>query len=290
MGRYNVGMQRFPPAEKTPPIVKPRQHLTAAAGLLIVFVAILSVCNLAFSAGQFTGERARRDSLWAVVRYICVAGEMLAHNPAPCVSVDLAAGIDKGFAILPYPGGANHFLLVPTAPIAGIESPVLRDPGAVNYFALAWNARAHLSAALHVQLVRDSVGLAVNSAVSRSQDQLHIHIGCVRPDVYRAMREHESSLKTQWTPFDVPLAGRRYMARWVPEDHLTSNPFALLAAGVPDAKHDMANRTLVVIGLNRPNGSVGFVLLENRVNRAIADFAGGEELLDYSCRIASTQP
>ncbi|HZM08527.1 MAG TPA: CDP-diacylglycerol diphosphatase, partial [Methylocella sp.] len=37
------------------------------------------------------------------------------------------------------------------------------------------------------ELPRDAINMAINTAGSRSQDQLHIHIDCIRPDVRKAL-------------------------------------------------------------------------------------------------------
>ena len=63
-----------------------------------------------------------------------------------------------------------------------------------NYFADAWQAREYVSGALHEVLPRDDIGLAINSLRGRSQDQLHIHIDCIRPDVRAALHKNEASL------------------------------------------------------------------------------------------------
>jgi CDP-diacylglycerol pyrophosphatase len=254
----------------------------AVASILAASVA--SISTLATSSAQSDGTGGKRGTLWAIVRNVCVAGELLRHNPTPCISVDLRDGVDKGFALLAYPGSVTHLLLVPTTPIAGIESPELRQPDSINYFALAWDARMRLSEALNQNVARDSVGLAVNSALSRSQDQLHIHLSCVKPKVREALHEHESSIKTNWARFEPALSGHHYMARWVPGEHLTANPFILLADVLQNPVQDMPNETLAIIGMTRANGAEGFVLLEDQVRWEIADFAGAEELLDLSCR------
>ena len=49
---------------------------------------------------------------------------------------------------------------------------------------------------------------------------------------------------------------------------------------------DMGNRTLVVIGLTRTDGTSGFVLLADQVNKDRGDLANGEELLENTCHLA----
>jgi CDP-diacylglycerol pyrophosphatase len=254
--------------------------------------AIASVCAafaLLLAAGAAQKDRAR-DALWELVHNECVPDQSQSHDPGACVQVDLSKGMENGFAILKDPMGATQVLLISTARISGIESPILLSPNAANYFADAWEARTYIDKALHQTLPRDDIGLAINSAASRTQDQLHIHVDCIRADVREALHQHEASIGNSWAPLNVFLSGRRYMAMWVSGEQLGSNnPFKLLADGVPGAVQDMGNRTLAVIGSTRANGAVGFVILEDEVNRQSGDLAIGEELLDHTCRVAATE-
>jgi CDP-diacylglycerol pyrophosphatase len=258
---------------------------TAAAVVMLA----AAVCILA-AAPQALNPR---DALWALVHEECVPDQLQSHEPRPCVQVDIHDGVEKGFAVLKDMRGVTQFLLIPTARVSGIESPIAWAPDAPNYFADAWEARSFIDDALHRTLPRDDVGLAINSTASRSQDQLHIHMDCVQPDLQKALREHEASIGTQWAPLDAPFPGHHYyVAMWVPGERLGSNnPFQLLANGLPGAQKNMGDRTLVVVGYTRTNGTAGFVILEDQVNRASHDSAHGEDLLDHTCRvIAPAQP
>ncbi len=231
-----------------------------------------------------------RNALWEVVHNVCVPGELQNHDPMPCEKVDVDQGIDRGFAILRDPRGGTQFLLIPTARISGIESPLVRQDNAPNYFSMAWDVRAHLDGALGRELPRDDVALAVNSVVSRSQDQLHIHFSCIRPEVFRTLHQHENWIGSHWAPFRASLFDERYQAMWIPGEQLSPhNPFRLLAEGLPNAVANMASRTLVVVGFARSDGTPGFVLLADQVNEAKDDLANGEALLDHSCRIAAVK-
>ena len=143
-----------------------------------------------------------------------------------------------------------------------------------------------MNQALQRTLPPDDISLAINSAQSRSQDQLHIHIDCVRSDVFDALHANEDAIGSRWAPFPHPFFGHHYMAMWVPGEHLGSgNPFLLVAEGLPGARQDMGDRTLVVVGLTRADGTKGFVLLEDQVKKESHDLASGEELQDHTCRI-----
>jgi CDP-diacylglycerol pyrophosphatase len=202
----------------------------------------------------------------------------------------LNGGIENGFAILKDLRGPAKFLLIPTVQIDGIESPILLSPNAPNYFAHAWNARKYLDVALGKPLPRSGIGLAINSAKSRNQDQLHIHIACVYSEVFEALKKNQGLIGNEWAPFKPFLLGQHYFARWIAGENLgENNPFVLLAKTLPGAAQDMDNWTLAVIGFTRIDGTEGFVILADQFNGETRDWASGEELLDNSCGIAAVQ-
>jgi len=235
-----------------------------------------------------TGSRAagteRRDALWRLIHDGCIpAAARGAYPPAPCAEVDRA----QGYAILKDRRGRFQYLLLPLARITGIESPALLAAGAPDVFADAWRARLYVEAALHRSVPREDLALAVNSAEGRTQDQLHVHIDCLRPDVRDALRRFLPSLTRQWRPLPAPLPPARhaYLARWVDGDALTVNPFASLAAALP-AGDRMGRHSLVVAGARGTDGRAGFILLSGRADARRGDRGSGDELLDLDCAAA----
>ena len=110
---------------------------------------------------------------------------------------------------------------------------------------------------------------------------MHIHIDCVRLDVQAALREHAAAIGTAWAPFPAKLAGHDYMAMRIDQPELAhTNPFILLADGIPGARADMAHYTLVLVG-----AADGFVLLAGRA-AGITNRGSGEELQDHACAAA----
>ena len=261
-------------------------RLIVSWGLAIV-VAISACTALTMLAADAAQRELPPNTLWEIVHNVCVPGQSEHHDPKPCLQVDLNGGIESGFAILRDPRGGTQFLLTPTTRISGIESPIVRGPSAVNYFASAWEARIYINDALHLTLPRDDIGLAINSAVSRSQDQLHIHFSCIRADVREALHKNEGRIGNQWAPLNFSFFAHYYMAMWVSGEHLgPHNPFRLLAQ-LPNSARDMGNRTLVVVGLTRADGTKGFVIVAGQVNKESGDLANGEQLLDQSCHVAA---
>ncbi|MDT5112185.1 MAG: CDP-diacylglycerol pyrophosphatase [Mycobacterium sp.] len=224
------------------------------------------------------------NALWQIVSGQCVPDQEQHGVPAPCADVDLSAGEDKGTAVLKDLVGATQFLLIPTGRVTGIESPELLAPDAPNYFASAWRARSFVDERAGWTLPRDWVSLAINSEDARTQDQLHIHVDCVRRDVHEALTRHRADVGSAWAPFPVPLVGHRYSAIAVEGEDLDVNLFQLLADGIKGAQSDMGAQTLVVVGAYGPDGQPGFIVLADHVDVAAGDTAGGEALQDHmSC-------
>ncbi len=226
--------------------------------------------------------RADPDALWKIVHDQCVPSEQSAGDPAPCAVVDLAGG----YAILKDRRGATQFLVIPTVKIAGIESPEILAPSAPNYWRAAWDARRLVEQRAGVSIPRDDIGMVVNSAYGRSQNQLHIHVDCIRPDVIEALRAAAPEIESQWKPLDAELAGHHYHAlRLDGADLGDRNPFKILAAGDAEAAGDMGRETLAVMGATLSDGRSGFFLLSDRADVVSMDVASSESLLDHDCAV-----
>jgi CDP-diacylglycerol pyrophosphatase len=222
-----------------------------------------------------------RDALWEIVDGMCVPNMRHRGNPAPCAQVDLR----RGFVVMKDINGRTQFLLIPTLRIRGIEDPQLLQPSALNYWQSAWESRALLEQQVGHRVPREALGLAINSAPGRSQDQLHIHIDCLRPDVAETLRTHGSRIGTNWSSLEVPLVGRSYRAmRVMGEGFGASDPFQLLARDL-HARADMEQQTLVVAGYRSARGEPGFVLLSHHTDLSAGDRAHGEDLLDHRCTV-----
>lgn len=246
--------------------------------------ALVASALVVASAFLGTGEAlADPNALWDIVHDRCVPDQQQQGVPAPCALVDLDAGEEKGFAVLKDLVGERQFLLIPTGRVTGIESPEILAPDAPNYFEAAWRARSFVDGQAGFTLPRDWVSLAINSEAVRTQDQLHIHVDCVRVDVAEALGRHAADIGPAWAPFPVPLVAHRYSAIAVEGEDLAGvNPFQLLADGVPGARADMGSQTLVVVGAYLPGGQPGFVILADHVDVASGDTAGGEALQDHA--------
>src|SRR5260370_42245644 len=95
------------------------------------------------------------------------------------------------------------------------------------YSAEAWHARDRLTRYAGHSVARTAIGLAVNTARSRSQDQFHIHIECLRQDVFESLRAAAGHMTETWSPVNV--AGSTYDGLRILGEGLGGlHPFALL--------------------------------------------------------------
>jgi CDP-diacylglycerol pyrophosphatase len=228
------------------------------------------------------------STLWHIVDDRCVPHEEQTHEPAPCAKVDLSHGREQGYVVLKDINGATQYLLMPTARIHGMESPEILAPEVPNYWELAWQARSYMEERLHHPVPRTDVSLAVNSSLGRTQDQLHIHIDCVAPEVKSALAAHINEIGPNWAPFPVSFAGHEYQAMRIEQAELgRTDPFRLLADSSPAVAADMGHYTLVLVGAVFPGDMPGFVLLADHANLAMGDRASGEELQDHSCQLGN---
>ena len=227
---------------------------------------------------------ANPDLLWKFIHELCVPNALQGRPPEPCTRVELQDGPERGYALLKDAVGPAQYLLIPTARVPGIEAAFLWTPDAPNYFAPAWRYRTYVEELLHRQLPRDGISLAVNSAISRSQNQLHIHIDCTRETVREVIARHVREVGDAWAPFPELLAGHHYRAMRVMSPELDgADPFRLLARSLPDPDTMMGHHTLVVVGADFGDGQAGFVVLDGEADLAHGNLAHGAELQDHSC-------
>lgn len=224
--------------------------------------------------------------LWRVVHDGCLAAQTSIGVPAPCLEVNLK----RGYAIIKDPERATQLLLVPTRRIPGIESPLLLVDGSENYWFDAWSAKHWLEREVGAPIPHADLGLAMNSIFSRTQDQLHIHIDCVRSEARVLVDAAVPTLGRHWTGRPLRLGGTSYDALWIDGDDLArSNPFRLLAED-GRARGDMGSYSLALLGAERPGGPPGFVLLRSHESPANGGAPSGERLLDHHCQILKSDP
>jgi CDP-diacylglycerol pyrophosphatase len=244
-------------------LIPKRLKLGAAGALAAVLLATLA-CG------------ANPDALRQIVEEQCLVHWAQRHDPAPCERIELGdpPREDSGYALLADRKGGAHFLLIPTRRITGIESTDLALPAAPNYLSAAWRSRARLEAAVGHALPRNAVGLAVNPMHARSQNQLHIHVECVRPDVRQALAGQAGHFAGGWR--SVRIGAYNLEAREIAGETLDGeNPFKLLNEHILEEHGTIGEYTLVIAGTQSASGP-GFIVLTG-------PSVAGELLLDSTC-------
>ncbi|ANN77495.1 CDP-diacylglycerol diphosphatase [Bordetella flabilis] len=247
---------------------------------------------------------AKRGVLWKVVQ-ACLQASNDPRQPGnggnsgsgggaaasnPCAKVD----VPNGYVILKdnNPSSPYEFLLLPTASVTGIEDSRLWVLDGPSYWQYAYENRHYVTDLLKPPKTA-RIGFAANSIYGRSQDQLHIHIGCVQPQVITVLSRHMDELSaTQWTWLPRMLNRKyQYRALLVDQKSLSvTDPFRALAGDVaPDGS--MLRHTLFMTAVTLPKGQPGFVLLDTEADDDVRHGRGKEgsnwgsaaELLDLAC-------
>ncbi len=222
---------------------------------------------------------AGRDGLRQVVQNQCLQNWRQHRGPAPCERIWLSSPQpdSPGYAVLEDRKGGAHYLLIPLQTFPGTDSAELLDPDLPNYFAQAWGARDLLDKFVGHAVPRSDVGLALNEARAREQDQFHIHIECLRPEVFEALHAAAPQIGAKWSPLTVN--GSTYQAMRISDLTLAmTRPFELVAQLSADARHHLANYTVLIAGMQYPDGA-GFAILTSTGPSA-------ELLLDPGCTVA----
>lgn len=240
---------------------------------------VAGMMAFAVEAGENAG------ALWQVEK-VCLANHATTGLAFPCLEVKAAVSGNPGYVVLRPPFGPGDTILTPAEKSPGIEDSRLQRAEAANYFSLAWNARHFISGKTSRPLGRADVALAVNAQITRSQDQLHVHLDCIAGDVRAALQEMEPGVPANgWVALPRPIRHLRFWAHRVRAETLDGiNPFALVARDIPGARVTMGQMTIVVAGSNFKDGGKGFLVLAARVGGTRAEAVStGEELLDHAC-------
>jgi CDP-diacylglycerol pyrophosphatase len=249
---------------------------------ILAVVAVLTV-SAAFAAYAM---ELHRMALWQVVR-ACVADYRLTGTPFPCLEVNLTGGEALGSVVL-RPPLSEDTVLAPTRRIIGIEDPFLQSPEAPNYFDAAWRARAFLKNGDGQEPERDAVALFVNSAIVRTQDQLHIHVGCLVPYARAKLAAAAPRVPMgEWAQIGPVVPHTMFWAYRIPGTDLENvNPFRLAAEVVAGKTKDPGDLTVVVVGV-RDEDEDQFLILASYAKAPHAWWpVGADNLLD-SCRFAA---
>src|SRR6202789_1514596 len=234
------------------------EAVTRGAKTVRIFaVVVVFTVSAAFAAYAM---ELHRMALWQVVR-ACVADYKLTGTPFPCLEVNLTGGEERGTVVL-RPPLMEDMVLAPTRRIEGIEDPFLQSPEAPNYFDAAWRARRFLRDADGQARERGALALFVNSAVVRTQDHLHIRVGCLLPYARRTLAAAAPRVPMgEWAQIGPVVPHTVFWAYRIPGTGLASvNPFRLAAEELGAKTKSPGDLTVAVAGV-RVDGDDEFLIL-----------------------------
>ncbi len=245
----------------------------------LVIAALCAGAAFATSALAFS-----RQALWRVDQ-ACVASFRLTGLALPCLDVHIERGVESGYIVL-RPPFIDDTIIAPTARITGLEDPFLATAAAANYIEDAWRERAQAAGAAGRSLAHDDFALAINSRDTRSQDQLHVHLGCLsRETKARIATLTAKAPSGAWTPLSARLRGLAYAAYpLMGADLARENVLRLVLRERAALGDDPSATTLAVAGVRRVDGTDGFVALVAQTTRGRgARQPTAEMLLEPGC-------
>lgn len=223
-----------------------------------------------------------RSALGLVVD-ACRINSRVTGSPFPCIKVVELPSPLSSYAILREPDDKERTILAPLADIPGTEDPRLVAPGGPNFFGAAWKERSIEIRPRASSSFPAEFALAVNPATWRTQDRLHVHIGCTRPRFRALLKSHELDIsRSQFTKLrnSSGLWARFYSAK----DPSEFNPIQAVASGVGDAKSNMAHFAIGVFDAVLSDGQRGFYVLASLIGKGRVT-GSAEDMIDPKCRL-----
>ena len=249
----------------------------------LILPVLLLLIVIAAALWFFWPHSSNPNALWNIISQKCLPNQQSNGKPAPCAQVDE----QQGFVVLKDMNGPLQYLLMPTARITGMESPALLEPATPNFFSQAWAARHYMAEKYGKPIDDSNVSLAINSQYGRSQNQLHIHISCLLPEVKNRLIKDGAAMGYDWQELPDKLLGHTYLARKVTPSELNQRgAFRILAAGVPGADKKMGHFGMAMVSLQGGD----YLLLASERDLLKLNNASTEEIQDHDCKVLDPVP
>ncbi|MGZ3809309.1 MAG: CDP-diacylglycerol diphosphatase, partial [Bacteriovorax sp.] len=143
---------------------------------------------------------------------------------------------------------------------------------------------SHMEKLYNAPIPDDEISLAINSQRGRSQNQLHIHISCVRQDVKAKIQKNLKSIGEVWKKIPGGLLGHKYFARRITLEQLKDqNAFQLLSNDLAHSKDSMKKFGLGLVVIKNEAASFDYILLADRMKIWTEDLGHVEEIQDHKC-------
>jgi CDP-diacylglycerol pyrophosphatase len=246
---------------------------------LAIILALLVLAAILFLVWQVLHSR---SALWRIVSTSCIPAT-LSGGTGRCAEVSLAKGVESGFVVFKDRHGPLQYLLMPTRRVTGIEDPFLLSADSPPYWAQAWRAKRWMEVSNGRSIPRDAVSITVNSAWGRSQNQLHLHVSCVRADLRSFLQSVPTIDSEIWTSIRGGWMGHPYEARKLVAETLDGQD--LFKDVAKDHAGDMGRQAIAVIA-TQFNGHDGFWLLRTQTDLSAMWFGSIEgDVQDHTCSV-----
>lgn len=216
-----------------------------------------------------------RDVLWEIVHKRCGTPK---DSQKDCLV------IQPDYVVLRDLKGPVQTLIIPTQRVSGIEDKALLSKKQPNYFEKAWQQRSILNQQNQKDIDPAYLSFTVNSRFGRTQDQLHIHSSCLRPDVYQTLQRYRPQIGEQWQTLPETILGHHYVAKRISLQQLSEqSPFLTLwsyAQKQPQAK--MGRYGLGMVSISHGEA----ILLATRFNVNELNRGSIEEIQDTQCTLS----
>lgn len=198
-------------------------------------------CELTSASGE--AAPLDREALWSTVRTACIPAGFLGMS-YPCARVNYW----DGFAVIRAPQARGiDFITTPLRKIEGVESPELLEVDAPNYWAAAWRQWDLVGKASKRKLYWDDYAMVVNSKETRSQDQLHIHLSCVSPQIKSYFTTHAPKGPSNWETTRLEQLNANFFLKFISPASLSQNIFKMIADEAPGARVYPERQTVALL-------------------------------------------
>ncbi|MFP3019468.1 MAG: CDP-diacylglycerol diphosphatase [Arsenophonus sp.] len=219
------------------------------------------------------------DKLWKTINQQCIPQFKTGILESPCIKVDEK----QRYIIYKDRNGVLHNLLLPLDRISGIESSILQQKKTKNYFLLAWKNRKLFIKSEDKSFNEEFLSLAINSKYGRTQEQLHIHIACLKPEVFQIIKDNENYITNSWKPLKKKINNHQYIAIKIPFSNIDKiSPFNYIKKYAAEQGDRISYYGLAMILSNQKNE---FILLANRIRLFDFNFGSAGEIQDYQCKL-----
>ena len=200
---------RSPPENSIPCFPKrPVPLPPTAVSMLSKRLFISAIVLLGAMGTVFAAER----GLLSSVVQVCVTNYQLTGASFPCLEVNTAQGASRGFVTIRAPLARTHIIVCRRQKSKELKTRRFSHPTPRITFRCVGSTKiCDRGGAASDQGGRYRAG--DKFAAGRSQDQLHIHVDCLRRRYAQLLRLHNSALRSdRWSRLPFAFRGRYYWA------------------------------------------------------------------------------